>query len=139
VATDIRDGVLRRGALPAVVGASVVVAVGHVVTFLIAARTAGSAAPVSRLLPVALLAVLATALPNVGGWGPREGVTAWVFSAAGLGAARGAATAVTFGILVLAASLPGALVLVANRFLRRRPSRPAGHPSVLRPEGAADA
>ncbi|MGJ3561879.1 hypothetical protein ACR6C2_41015 [Streptomyces sp. INA 01156] len=29
------------------------------------------------------------ALPlNVGGWGPREGVAAWAFGAAGLGAGR---------------------------------------------------
>jgi len=120
VATDIRDGVLRRSALPVVVLASLLVAIGHVATFLIAARTAGATAPISRLLPLALVAVLATALPNVGGWGPREGVTAWVFAAAGLGAALGAATAVTFGVLVLAASLPGALVLVAERLPRRR-------------------
>jgi hypothetical protein len=60
------------------------------------------------------------ALPNIGGWGPREGATAWVFAAAGLGAGRGAATAVTYGVLVLAASLPGALVLVAERRAGRR-------------------
>jgi len=106
--------------LPAIVLASLLVAIGHVATFLIAARTAGATAPISRLVPLALVAVLATALPNVGGWGPREGVTAWVFAAAGLGAALGAATAVTFGVLVLAASLPGALVLLADRLARRR-------------------
>jgi uncharacterized membrane protein YbhN (UPF0104 family) len=132
VGADIRDGVLRRDALSAVALASVVVAAGHVVTFLIAARAAGTTAPISRLLPVAFLAVLATALPNVGGWGPREGLTAWAFSAAGLGAARGAAAAVAFGVLVLAASLPGALVLAAERLPRRRLS-------FFRPEGAPDA
>ena len=36
----------------------------------------------------------AAALPNIGGWGPREGVTAWAFAAAGLGASLGVATAV---------------------------------------------
>jgi uncharacterized membrane protein YbhN (UPF0104 family) len=120
VAADVRDGVLSRATLPAVLTASLVVAVGHVVTFLIAARTAGTTAPISRLLPLAMLAILATALPNVGGWGPREGVTAWVFAVAGLGAALGAATAVTYGVLVLAASLPGAAVLVAGWLPGRR-------------------
>ena len=133
IGADIRNGVLRRSALPAVVLTSVVVAAGHVGTFLIAARAAGATAPISRLLPVMFLALLATTLPNVGGWGPREGVTAWVFSAAGLGAARGAATAVTFGVLVLAASLPGAVVLLAERLPRRR------HTSFFRPEEAPDA
>jgi hypothetical protein len=126
VATDIHDGVLRRDALPAVVLTSALIVVGHAVTFFIAARAAGVTASISRLLPVAVLALLAMALPNIGGWGPREGVTAWAFSAAGLGAGHGAATAVTFGILVLAASLPGALVLVVGRAspaVRARPER----------------
>lgn len=120
VVTDIRAGVLRRNALPAVVLTSAIIVVGHAVTFLIAARAAGVTAPTARLLPLAVLALLAMALPSIGGWGPREGATAWVFSAAGLGAGRGAATAVTYGVLVLAASLPGALVLVAERHPRRR-------------------
>ena len=64
---------------------------------------------------------------NVGGWGPREGGAAWAFGAAGLGAALGVATAVVYGVMVLVASLPGALVLVAGwsrrRWLRRSPSR----------------
>jgi uncharacterized membrane protein YbhN (UPF0104 family) len=123
VVTDIRDGVLRRRALPAVVLTSAVVVAGHAVTFLIAAQTAGVRAPISRLLPLAVVALLAMVLPNIGGWGPREGVTAWVFSAAGLGADRGAAAAVTYGVLVLAASLPGAIVLFVGWLPRRRFSR----------------
>jgi glycosyltransferase 2 family protein len=128
VVTDIRNGVLRQGALPAVVLTSAVIVVGLAVTFLIAAQTAGVTAPISRLLPLAMLALLAMVLPSVGGWGPREGVTAWVFSAAGLGADRGAAAAVTYGVLVLAASLPGAVVLFVGwlplrRFSRARPPR----------------
>jgi hypothetical protein len=115
VVTDIRDGVVRRGALPAVVLSSALVVAAHTTTFLIAARTAGITAPLSRLLPLAMLSLLAMALPSIAGWGPREGLTAWAFSAAGLGAAQGAATAVVYGILVLAASLPGSLVLVAER------------------------
>jgi uncharacterized membrane protein YbhN (UPF0104 family) len=120
VVTDIRDGVLRRNAFPAIVLASALVVLGHAVTFLIAARTVGVTAPTSRLLPLDLLALLGMALPNVGGWGPREGVTASAFAAAGLGADRGAATAIAYGIMVLAASLPGAFVLVAGWVARRR-------------------
>jgi uncharacterized membrane protein YbhN (UPF0104 family) len=138
VVTDIRDGVLRRNALPAVVLTSAVVVVGHVVTFLVAARTAGVTAPISRLLPLAVLALLAMVLPSVGGWGPREGLTAWVFAAAGLGADQGAATAVVYGVLVLAASLPGAIVLVVGWLPRRRVSSSCRR-VVFRPEGPADA
>jgi uncharacterized membrane protein YbhN (UPF0104 family) len=140
VVTDIRNGLLRRNAFPAVVLASVLVVVGHAFTFLIAARAVGVTAPVSRLLPLALLALLGMVLPNVGGWGPREGVTAWVFAAAGLRADRGAAASVAYGVLVLAASLPGAAVLLAGWLSHRRISRLwARGRVVFRPKGAADA
>lgn len=119
VVRDVRNGVLRRSAWPVVVVTSAVVVVGHAVTFLIAARTAGTTAPTSRLLPLAMIALLAMVLPSVGGWGPREGGTAWVFAAAGLGADRGAAAAVTYGVLVLVASLPGAMVLLVGWPSRR--------------------
>ena len=66
-----------------------VVVAGHAATFLIAARTAGITAPPSRMLPLALLVMLAMVLPSIGGWGPREGVAAWAFGAAGLGADQG--------------------------------------------------
>ena len=126
VAADIRAGLLQRRALPAVALASAVVVLGHAVTFLIAARIAGVSAPLLELLPLALLAMVAMVLPSVAGWGPREGATAWVFGAAGLGADRGVATAVAYGVMVLAASLPGALVLVAGWFPRGVVLRPRG-------------
>jgi glycosyltransferase 2 family protein len=107
-------------AWPAIALASALVVAGHAITFLIAARTAGVTAPPSELLPLALLVLLAGALPNVGGWGPREGVTAWAFAAAGLGASRGVATAVVYGVMVFVASLPGAAVLVAAWARRTR-------------------
>jgi uncharacterized membrane protein YbhN (UPF0104 family) len=140
VVSDLRGGVLGRKALPAIVLASALVFVGHAATFFVAARTVGVDTPTSRLLPLALLALLAMVLPSIGGWGPREGATAWVFAAAGLGASLGAATAVAYGVLVLAASLPGAAVLVAGWLPRRRLSRrESRRQPVFRPEGAADA
>ncbi|HZQ81469.1 MAG TPA: lysylphosphatidylglycerol synthase domain-containing protein [Gaiellaceae bacterium] len=105
---------LSRKAWAAVAFASAVVVVGHAATFVVAARVAGVTASLVHLLPLAFLAMLAMVLPSIAGWGPREGATAWVFSAAGLGADRGAATAVAYGVMVLAASLPGAIVLLAG-------------------------
>jgi uncharacterized membrane protein YbhN (UPF0104 family) len=113
-ARDMRDALLARGAWPAIAIASALIVAGHTATFLIAARSAGATAPLSEMLPLALLVMIAAALPNVGGWGPREGVTAWAFAAAGLGASLGVATAVVYGVMVLVASLPGAAVLVAE-------------------------
>jgi hypothetical protein len=76
------------------------------------------------MLPIVLLVMAAMVLPSVAGLGPREGVAAWAFGAAGLGAQRGVATAVVYGIMVLVASLPGAAVLVVAWFGRiRRPWR----------------
>jgi uncharacterized membrane protein YbhN (UPF0104 family) len=119
VARDVRDGLLARRTWPSIAVASALVVAGHAVTFLIAARTAGATAPPSELLPLALLVLLAAALPSVGGWGPREGVTAWAFAAAGLGASRGVATAVVYGVMVFVATLPGAAVLVFGAVVRR--------------------
>ena len=127
IAADVRAGLLHRKALPAVAFASAVVVLGHAATFLVAARTAGVTAPPSRMLPLALLAMLAMVLPSVAGWGPREGATAWAFAAAGLGAELGAATAVAYGVMVLAASLPGVLVLAAGWLPRRRSHPETAH------------
>jgi uncharacterized membrane protein YbhN (UPF0104 family) len=123
-AADLRMWLLDKRALTTVVLASTIAVLGHVLTFLIAARAVGVTAPVLRLLPLAFLSIMGMALPNIGGWGPREGVTAWAFSAAGLGAGLGAATAVAYGVMVLAASLPGGLVLLLERLPRRHGSRP---------------
>jgi glycosyltransferase 2 family protein len=117
---DIRDALLTRRAWPGIALASALVVGGHAVTFMIAARTAGTTAPTSQMLPIALIAMMGMALPSVGGWGPREGVTAWAFAAAGLGAQRGVTTAVVYGVLVFVACLPGAAVLVVAWFRRIR-------------------
>lgn len=119
---DIRDALLARRAWPGIALASALVVAGHALTFLIAARTAGVTARPSQMLPLALLVMAAMALPSIGGWGPREGVTAWVFGAAGLGADRGVATAVVYGVMVLVASLPGAAVLVVAWVRRTQPA-----------------
>ena len=124
VARDLRNGLLAARAWPAVALASALVVAGQATTFVIAARTVGVTAPPSRLVPLALLVLLAAALPNVGGWGPREGVTAWVFAAAGLGASLGVAAAVAYGVMVFVSSLPGAVVLAAG-WVRRTRSAPS--------------
>lgn len=127
---EARHGLLSRENGPAVVVSSVVVLAGYVAMFVLAARVAGTAASVAVLLPLAVLALLAMGLPlNVGGWGPREGVTAWAFGAAGLGAGRGLAVAVVYGVLSLVASLPGVIVLVARWYAGVRAGATAQAPA----------
>ena len=122
VRRDLRGGLLARRARPGIALTSALAVAGHAATFLIAARTAGASASPSRMLPLALLVLLGAALPNIGGWGPREGVTAWAFGAAGMGASLGVATAVVYGVMVFVASLPGAAVLVVAWVRRARPT-----------------
>ena len=143
-AADIRGGLLAGRAWPGIVIASLLVVAGHTSTFLIAARTAGATASFGQLLPLALLILLATGIPlNIGGWGPREGMAAWAFAAAGLGADLGIATAVVYGVMALVASLPGAAVLITD-WLRRqfRQPEPAEAPlrrapAIASPQGVA--
>jgi uncharacterized membrane protein YbhN (UPF0104 family) len=112
---DVRRGIVARDALPGIVLASTVVVAGNTALLLAAGRTAGLQTATAQLLPLALLVLLAMAVPiSIGGWGPREGAAAWAFALAGLGAAAGVTTAVIYGVLALVASLPGAIVLVAD-------------------------
>lgn len=120
---EAREGLLSRRNWPGVALSSAVVLAGHLGMFVLAARIAGSDASVAELLPLAVLALLAMGLPlNVGGFGPREGVTAWAFAAMGLGAGAGLATAIVYGVLSFVASLPGAVVLVVRWYQGLRPA-----------------
>jgi hypothetical protein len=119
-------GLAEQRVWPGVVAASVVALTGLVATYAVAARAVGVTAPVSTLLPLALLVLLGAALPaNLAGWGPREGMAAWAFGAAGLGAAQGVAAAVAFGVMVLVAALPGVMVLLVD-VVARASTQPAG-------------
>ncbi|MEJ2868168.1 lysylphosphatidylglycerol synthase domain-containing protein [Actinomycetospora sp. OC33-EN08] len=121
LATDLRDGLFRRGTGPGVVGWSLLATAGHLALLAVAA---GPVAPVGTLLPLLALALLAMGLPlNVGGWGPREAVLAAAFGAAGLGAATGLAAAVTYGVLALVSCLPGLGVLLLGRVALTRPAQ----------------
>jgi hypothetical protein len=126
---EAREGLLSRRNWPGVTLSSLVVLAGHLVMFVVAARVAGVGASAVTLLPLAVLALAAMGLPlNIGGFGPREGVTAWAFGAAGLGEGSGLSVAVVYGVLSFAASRPGAVVLVARWYagLRTGPAPDAG-------------
>lgn len=125
VRNDVRYGLMTRGTWPVVVVASFVVIVVNVATFVIAARIVGIYASLASLVAIALLVVAAMSIPlSIAGWGPREGVAAWVFGAVGLGAAAGVTTSVVFGVMIFVGSLPGAAVL-AVEYLRSFRSKEA--------------
>jgi hypothetical protein len=123
VAREIRGAAHHAATWRPVVLSSPIVCAGLVGMFLLAARAAGVDAGPTRLLPLAFIVLIAAGLPlNVGGWGPREGVAAWVFAGAGAGAAQGVAVAGAFGVLRLVATLPGLVVLFLEG---RAPADPA--------------
>ncbi|WP_037307824.1 lysylphosphatidylglycerol synthase transmembrane domain-containing protein [Amycolatopsis orientalis] len=130
---DVRLGLLTKETWPGVSLLSLATLAGHLALFVVAARAAGVTAPVGDLLPLMILALLAMGLPlNIGGWGPREGVCALLFGAAGLGSAQGVTVAVVYGVLALVASLPGAGVLLARSFKTHRIDTPAAPRSAAR-------
>lgn len=105
----------------------------HLTLFVLAARAAGATAPLTVLLPLLLVALLAMTIPlTVGGWGPREAAAAAGFAAVGLPAAEGLAAAVAYGVLALVGVAPGALVVLRRRRAAREtaPSAPGERPQV---------
>lgn len=125
-ASDVRHGLLAPRAWPAITAASLIAVVGHVSVFVIAAHAVGAHVSLRVLMPLALLVLVSAALPtNIGGWGPREGAAAWAFASGGLGADRGVATATAFGVLMLIATLPGAVVVVTAVMRSRAAPEPA--------------
>jgi uncharacterized membrane protein YbhN (UPF0104 family) len=126
VAADLRHGLLAAGVWPQVTLASVLIVAGHTATFVVAARVAGCTAPLGELVALLMVVQTAAAIPlSIGGWGPREGIAAWAFAAAGLGAATGVTVATLYAVLMLAAVTPGAGLLLADAVRRRRGR---GHP-----------
>ncbi len=123
---DLRCQLLAVGVWPQLGGSSVLIVAGHTATFVIAARVAGATVALGELVALLMVVQIAVVIPlSIGGWGPREGVAAWAFAAAGLGAATGVTVATLYAVLMLAAVTPGAALLLGDTM--RRAHRPA-HP-----------
>jgi uncharacterized membrane protein YbhN (UPF0104 family) len=121
VADDLRHGMLAPHVWPQLVLSSVLVVAGHTATFVVAARVAGSTAPLGELLALLMVVQTAMVIPlSVGGWGLREGVAAWAFAAAGFGAAAGVTIATLYAVLMLVAVAPGGGLLLTDAVRRRR-------------------
>jgi uncharacterized membrane protein YbhN (UPF0104 family) len=135
ICADMRRGLLASGVWPQITLASVLVVAGHTATFVIAARVAGCTAPLGELVALLMVVQVAVVIPlGIGGWGPREGVAAWAFAAAGLGAATGVTVTTLYAVLMLAAVTPGAGLLLGDAVRRRRDRGPSGGPG--RPDPA---
>ena len=115
---------------PSAVGGRLMVAscastTAYVAIFAVAVHAVGVDVRPTLAVPLALVVLVGAAIPlNVAGWGPREGVTAAVFAAAGMASADGLTVSVAFGVLSAVATVPGAVVLLADVVVGRRPATP---------------
>jgi uncharacterized membrane protein YbhN (UPF0104 family) len=110
---DVHRALLARQAWPVQLATSILIVLSYLLVFAAGARGIGVELPILKLMMMALPALLAMLIPvSVAGWGLREGAAGAVWLISGLPAEQGVAVSITYGVLVLIASLPGALVLL---------------------------
>ncbi len=108
----VRDGLLARAVFVRQLLASLAVVASYVGVYLCCMRMIGIDTPLASAAPLVPWVLLAMAIPlSVAGWGIREGAAALLWQAAGLDPAQGVAISISYGLVVLLSSLPGALVL----------------------------
>jgi uncharacterized membrane protein YbhN (UPF0104 family) len=102
-----------RGAAGPLAGLSTAIVALNLAGFACAARATGTALGPEAVVTVVPLVLTAMLVPaSVAGWGWREGAAAALFPLAGATAQAGVAAGVAFGLVMLAAALPGAFWLV---------------------------
>ncbi|MFH1813174.1 MAG: lysylphosphatidylglycerol synthase transmembrane domain-containing protein [Pseudomonadota bacterium] len=112
----LRRSLLARQVWPVQLLASAGVVLSYITVYICCARMIGVTLPTAELWPLVPWVLFAMAIPlSVAGWGVREGAAAVIWAAAGLDPAQGVAISVTYGLVVLLSSLPGALVLLRQR------------------------
>lgn len=121
LSTTVRDALLAREVFLPQLLASLLIVASYVGVYLCCMRMIGidtALATTAALVPWVLLAM---AIPlSIAGWGVREGAAAVVWQTAGLDPAQGVAISISYGLVILLSSLPGALML-----LRGEPARAA--------------
>lgn len=81
-------------------------------------------APLAVLPSSAAVALAGMSVPvGVGGWGIREMASAWSFTLSGLSSADGIRVSVGYGVLALASTVPGAVILALRIMPRLRQAR----------------
>lgn len=112
----LQRSLLAREVWPVQLLASACVVLSYIAVYLCCARMIGVALPTVELWPLVPWVLFAMAIPlSVAGWGVREGAAALIWAACGLDPAQGMAISVSYGLVVLLSSLPGALVLLRQR------------------------
>lgn len=116
LAHDVRRGLLRQGVWPQQLLSSLVIVLSYGLVMVCAARAIGVELPALQVLALTPVLLLAMLVPfSVAGWGLREGAAAGVWALVGLPPAQGVAVSLSYGVLVLLASLPGIWVALSHR------------------------
>jgi len=103
-----------RGQL-AVWGWSLLALASLVTKFAVAAMVLGTVPGIKESVMLALIALAGMAIPvGIGGFGPREAVSAVAFGLIGLSSESGVATAAAYGVLAAVSALPGVVVMILD-------------------------
>ncbi|MHA6326430.1 lysylphosphatidylglycerol synthase transmembrane domain-containing protein [Roseivivax sp. CAU 1753] len=88
----------------------------NIFAFYACARAIGTTLPLAAVLGLVPLILFMMLVPiTVSGWGLREGVAAALFPIAGASGSAGLAASIAFGLVFLAAVLPGVLPILVRR------------------------
>lgn len=119
---SVRVAVLARGVWPRQAALGLAIVGCNLMTFALCARATGAVLPAEAVATLVPLVLTAMVVPlSVAGWGLREGAAAALLPLAGLTPEAAVAASLAFGGVILAGSLPGALVPL----MRRRADLPA--------------
>ncbi|NDV01196.1 lysylphosphatidylglycerol synthase transmembrane domain-containing protein [Pseudoroseicyclus tamaricis] len=121
----VRAAVLSRRAWPRQAGFSLAIVACNLGAFALCAAATGTMLPPLAIVTILPLILATMVIPiSVAGWGVREGAAAALWPVLGASAEAGIAASVAMGLVILVASLPGVVVLMAPA-PRRRADDPA--------------
>lgn len=110
-----KSALVGGNALPQQIALNLTITAANIAAFAFCARATGTqimAGQAALLVPLILLTMI---LPlTISGWGLREGAAAALFPLIGASASAGLAASTAFGLLFLASTLPGLLVLMTQ-------------------------
>lgn len=120
---------LTRDALPRQIALNLAITGANLTAFAFCARATGTVLAPTETAVLVPLILLTMILPiTVSGWGLREGAAAGLFPLVGATAQAGFAASLAFGLVFLASTLPGLLVLLIQK---RRDAAPLAAPSSI--------
>lgn len=123
IGEDVAEVFIRRGAIGAQCGFSVLAVGSYVATFFLASHAVGAPLPWVAGLTIIPLCLIAMLIPaGFGGWGTREAAAMALWPLLGATQTEGLAASLVYGGLSLAGALPG-LAIITLEAIRGKPRR----------------